>query len=114
MTQQERAGLIVLCDRAHGPMARATITIDGTDHMPAVRCTFPGCDRVYTPALGYRDLDGRSPGRNRDASDPRCSSHRHYMCVTKELPGRALLYVCPQDDCSENTSVKEKSNQVGA
>jgi hypothetical protein len=61
MTDQEKPGLKPLCDREHGPMERAMLTIDGTDLIPAVRCTFPGCNRVYTPALGYRDLDGQNP-----------------------------------------------------
>ena len=112
MTQQEKRGLIPLCDREHGPMERAIITIAGTDYRNAVRCTFPGCDRVYTPALGYRDLDGRNPGRNRDATDPRCASHRHYMCVTEEMPDSGLRYVCPQDGCAEGVISKGKANHA--
>jgi hypothetical protein len=110
MTDQEKPGLKPLCDREHGPMETAMLTIDGTDLIPAVRCTFPGCDRVYTPALGYRDLDGRNPGRNKDVTDPRCASHRHHMCVAKEMPDGTLLYVCPQDGCNETATSKAKAS----
>jgi hypothetical protein len=110
---QKKTGLIVLCDREHGPMERTVLIADARDHIPAFRCTFPGCGRVYTPSLGYRDLHGNNPAQNRDAGDPRCSSHRRYLCVKEEMADHDLLYICPEVGCTEEIIAKAKPDQTG-
>lgn len=105
MTLRGKVGLVPHCDRVHGQMSFVNLQADARDYRPAAKCQEPGCNRIYTQTLGYRDLDEHGQS-NHNPKDPRCKEHEVWMCVSETLPEHTLKYVCPVDRCSGTETVK--------